>query len=329
MTTASVRLHMYGNAASHRRCWDANTFVRAFKRSRPFPELVWDVTTDIEKDEIYFCAEYPVDILRQFVSFVETFVRKGLGQYQDAQICVTCAMVGSVYSLTVRALYGARQTYQIIVHSPESALEYVSNFAYLFESMETLRDWDVNSIIRFASIPNGIHFDALESDACIMFNYLSDELREQIPLIMEDVADERVLDVFVRKSRRGNRMYIRIGIQWQTRKEWGAPVPRLPVVSGSSVQITPIDHSCPICIEPLSTDLVQWNTCKHVFHLHCVHDLWCNTRAPTCPLCRQPMSVLQKVHIPAPTEPKRPRLKVTRSIASRVKSRKRKLFQVE
>lgn len=328
MTTVCVRLHMYGNAASHRRSWDANTFVRAFRRSRPFPKLVWDVTTDIEKDDIYFCAEDPTVIVKRFVAFAEEMVRKGLGDYQDAQICTTCAMIGPIFSLTIRALYGARQTYQIIVHAPESALEYVANFAYLFESMEAMREWDVNSIVRFASIPNGVHFDALESDACKMFNYLCNELRVQIPLVVEDIIDRRLFDVLIRKSRRGNRMYIRVGFEWDTTTDWGAPVPRLPVLADSSIQIDPIDHFCAICMDPLKKSLIQWSGCKHVFHLKCMHELWSNTRAPKCPLCRSPMTTLQKVHVLAQTEQKRPRLKVTKSIASRVKARKRKLFEV-
>ena len=319
-----VRLHLYGNAASHRRCWDAATFVHAFKRSRPFPSLVWDVTTDNDFDDVFICAENPTKIVKRFVEFVENMVRQGMGDYQHAQICVTCALVGSIYSLTVRALYGARQTYQIIVNAPESAAEYVANFAYLFESMETLREWDVNSMIRFASIPNGVHFDALESDACKMFNYLSDELRDQIPTILEDVADEPLQDVLLEKSRRGNRMYIRIGIEWVTYTEWGAPGPRLPVLPGPSVSVQTLDHDCAICMDSLQSDLIQWGACNHVFHLQCVRDLWTSTISPKCPLCRGPMTTLHKVHVQAETEPKKPR-----SIASRVKARKRKLFEDE
>lgn len=324
MTTTTVRLHLHGNAASHRHCWDADTFVRAFKRSKPFPGLVWGATVDIVKKEIYFCAEDPTNVATGFVQFVEYMVRQGVGDYQHAQICVTCALVDSIYSLTVRALYGDRQTYQIIVHAPESVLDYVADFTYLFECMETLLEWDVNSIVRFASIPHGVHFDALESDACTMFNYLSDELRDQIPTILEDVADEPLQDVLLQKSRRGNRMYIRIGIEWATYTEWGAPGPRLPVLSDPSVVVQALDHDCAICMDSLQSDLIQWGECNHVFHLQCVRNLWTSAVSPKCPLCRGLMTTLQKVHVQAETEPKKPR-----SIASRVKARKRKLFEDE
>lgn len=320
----NVGLYLYGNAASHRRCWDLKMFLDDFKRSeRASANDLWSARILSDRFILFKHNVDPKPLVTRFTQFVMTTIRQGLGSYTQASIYISQRIVNDKLYVLIRARYPRRDSYKIIVLAPDSAKPYVSTFSYLFEQMECSPNWYVNSITQYVSIRDGVHFDATESDACAMFNYLADEIESQLPDIMYDVDGTPLMDVHMTKCRRGNKLYIRFGIEWAPLDqpiEWGAAFPSIPISNRDPVEIDVPNDVCAICLDPLKDNLVRWGKCNHVFHLQCVKMMWERSRWMKCPLCRQNMD-LQKVCISPPTESKK-RRPVTRSMT---KKRRRKL----
>jgi len=322
----SVHLHLSGNAASQRGNWSVNTFANAFAQSKPHPDLRWEWDVDGENAQVHISARDPAPIVGNFVRFVESMIKTGLNGYDHVKIFISCEDVDDIISVYVRSVYGMRNAYRIIVQAPSCVQETAGSFSFLFETMETLPHWDVNSIAHFARIPNGVLFQANESDACTMASYLTDEIRSEIPDVLHDHPDTLV-DILVAKSRRGNTFILQVGLEWRDPRgspphpiEWGPTAARLPVSTEPPVRLLVPDDVCSICLEPFRQDLFRTG-CQHLFHRNCMNDMWHATSSPrlTCPLCRDPVFKLERVVVVPPVSKRKPS---TPTIADRVKKRK-------
>lgn len=301
MSIITVRMHLRGNAASMRRRWTIISFIRAFKRSKPFPDTPWDVTTDADHQELYFYAYQPKVVLEAFVSFVDMMVRNGLNGYPHAYIYVNCIDVGDLgqlHSLTVRAIYGAYNTYQILVCAPESVSYLFAHFSFLYGMMEECEHWEVNSVRRFASVPNGVQFDSIEPDAQSVFNHIYENMRNGLQDFLSETFQRNVDRLYIRKYRRNHQFYIRVGIQWDSGQEWGHVWNYFPLDSEHRVVSQQLDDDCCICLQPLrQKNAVEWAPCGHIFHMSCVQQMWSVSTQMDCPLCRAKLTYLRKIVI--------------------------------
>ena len=315
-----VRLCLRGNGASHRLVWTAKMFLDEFESIERGARCPWTARIQDDGFIMFHHSVDPLSVVKRFIRFSTKKVIQGLGSYTRCSLDVRRGVHnGSMLVVLIRTLYPTLKPYKIIVLAPDSAKTRVVNFRFLLEQMESFLHWDVNSITQYSDTGDGVRFEAIEWDACDMFNYLADKIQDQLPGIMHDVTDTPLLDVRMMKCRRGNSFYIRLGIVWATADEpvdWGAAFPAIPLSSLAPIGIDNPNDICAICLNPLEQSLVQWGPCKHVFHLECVKTMCGTSSCSECPLCRSEMSEFQRVFVSPPTRPKKRRA-VTRSMTQK------------
>ena len=223
------------------------------------------------------------------------------------------------YTLSVRVFYGTRKEYKIVISAPPDVDSRVTSSDFLLDTIQTMENWDVNSINAYGFLRNGMYLTSREEDArnavklfrCV----IRDEIRSQY---------RGCLDVPFRQYRRGNKIFLQFGVTTTSGTTWGASPNCVPLHAGY-VTIESVDDVCAICLSSLSTNLVKTG-CGHVFHLKCMNALWEHSGDSTkCPLCRNGLGSIHRARVAVDHSLRRPSTRsVSESISDRVQKRRRR-----
>ena len=291
-TMLHITVLFYGNAADHRGAWDAATLRQGFRH----------------KDGVSTMSSYPNGIfvraigdklptvVASFVGHVRQKVLAGLGGY-DAIIRShlapdPCSVVPSManFTLSIRAYYGHRHEFKIRVLAPPS-VRAMDRFDFLFDMMETVEHWDVNSINMYGYSDGVLIFTAVEADAARLVRLFRVLITDEIRYAR---VDDEIMDVPYREYRRGRSYFMQYGITTSSGTEWG-PAPFCVPVQPGYETIDAVEDKCAICLTDLDQNLAR-TACGHIFHLGCMNKLW-DHALDKCPLCRSKIESVRRVRM--------------------------------
>lgn len=319
-------LHLSGNAATHRGLFTMDLLLDMFKQHEraqvPNNLLDWSGTPGPCNEILFRHSQDVAPLAIRFIRFVSGFISYEARLYGHAHFYSSTKVFNGQLHLFLRSMYRHVKSYEIVVLAPKQAKPFICDNAYLPDNLVLMPHWNVNSMRNVSRVPNGIRFDANEDDARVAFNHICESIREEAPELLWNAGSSFVERALIRKCRRGNVFYVRVGIEWAELGhpvDWGDNWPPVPISSIPAVEIPPCDDICAICLDNMSGNIVRWGSCKHVFHLECVRSMWdASSEDVTCPLCRSPLSALERVVV-SHTKCKKRQGPVTRSMTKNVR----------
>lgn len=317
-----IRLHLSGNAATQRGLINGIVLLELFRDHErsllSSGDLNWSGTcvSGRDNDILFRNVQHRVNFLKRFISFVcERIQYDALNS--RARFYSSIRVHNGITHFCMRALYRFVKSYELVVLAPVPAQPFVTTLVYFTEVLKSMSHWNVNSITNVSSVQNGFRFDAIEADATAAFNHISETIRGGLCDLLWHTGPAFVMRTLIRKCRRGDIFYLRVGIDWAELGRdsvWGEAWPSVPISTLTPLAVAPREDVCAICLDPLESEVVCWDTCRHMFHLQCVRNMWdASTQDVTCPLCRSPLHSLRNVVITPVTESKK-RRPVTRSM---------------
>jgi len=318
-----IRLHLSGNAATRRGLTDGKVLLDLFRaherRLVPSGDLDWSgaCVSGRENDIIFRKVQDRVRFLKRFLAFVcERIQYDALDSH--ARFYSSFRVHNRLAHFFLRATYRRVKSYELVVLAPAVVQPFVTTFAFLKDVLKTMSHWNVNSITKASSVQNGFRFDAIEEDATAAFNHVSETIRHGLyDVLRTSNVQALVLRTLIRKCRRGDIFYLRIGIDWAELGKasvWGEAWPSVPMSTLVPLTVPPHDDVCAICLDTLENEVVCWDHCHHMFHLQCVRNMWeATSHLVRCPLCRSPLHSLRNVVI-TPVPQSKKRRSVTRSM---------------
>lgn len=311
-----------GNAADHRGAWDATTLSEGFQ-VRPgetlritqyangvrlhaletnMPQMVASYVTHVRK-RLY-------DGLNGYRAFIHTLLAHD-PFYNDPGVYY--------YTLSVRVFYGPRGEYKIMISAPPEVNGQLSSYDFLMDTMQTMENWDVNSINAYGFVRNGMYLTSREEDAenlaklfrCVIM----DEMRSHY---------RGCLDVSFRQYRRGNIFFLQFGVTTTAGTTWGKSPNCVPLKPGY-ITIDRVDDVCAICLNNMSENLVKTD-CGHVYHLKCMNTLWEHSVGSIkCPMCRNELTSIHRARPLVKYIARRPSTRSqSETISDRVQKRRRR-----
>lgn len=322
----AITVYFQGNAATRRGIWSVRTFRDSFRACGFLTDIEWRAECDYESDTMTITSPepYAARLMAYFVNHIREKILHGLGNY-SINVIITVVKT-DIYSdreshrIGVLVNYGVLKKFNLVISAPDIAQNFIGNFEYLYEQMECMQHWDVNSVSTPASIPDGVQFWCKEQDAHALVSHLQESIQDQLPDMLNAISDEPLLDVFTEFFRRGSRLYIRVGLERLYDTEWGQKTQSLPICDSHLYVSSLPDDACAICLQNMEQELVV-TECQHMYHKECMQLLWNSATPFKCPLCRLDMKELQIVKLCVPTV-KRP---IRRS--KRLQNRKKRKFK--